>query len=104
MPNSKGSVGKNILKPNPCTNSDKGSESGVKNTTRYRQFVQGKNSKQCNGQAPIGKTLMIIECFFTKKKAFSKINSAENQVKKGDFYPGLIHGLCFFLIFENQND
>jgi hypothetical protein len=78
IPNSKGSVGKNMLNPNPCTNSESGNESGVKNTTRYRRMSNAKTASKTTPNAK-GNALMIIECFFTRKKAFSKINSAENR-------------------------
>ncbi|BBE18332.1 hypothetical protein AQPE_2494 [Aquipluma nitroreducens] len=76
IPNNKGSVGRNMLNPNPCTNSESGSESGVKNTTRYRSLSKAKTASKTMVNA-IGKALIIIECFFTKKNVFSKINSAE---------------------------
>jgi hypothetical protein len=76
MPNSKGSVGRNMLNPNPCTNSESGSESGVKNTTRYRSLSNAKTASNTMANAR-GKALIIIECFFTRKNAFSKIKSAE---------------------------
>ena len=78
MPNNKGSVGKNMLNPNPCTNSESGSESGVKKTTRYKSLSNAKTASNTMANAK-GKALIIIECFFTRKNAFSKTNSTENR-------------------------
>ena len=66
IPNNKGSVGKNILNPNPCINSDKGSESGVKSTTRYKSLSNAKTASKTMAKTK-GNALIIIECFITKK-------------------------------------
>jgi hypothetical protein len=76
IPNSKGSVGSDMLNGNPDIISESGSEIGVKNTTRNNKVSKAKIANMTIINAK-GNALIIIECFFTRKNAFSKINNAE---------------------------
>ena len=76
IPNNSGSVGSDMSKGKPGIISDSCSESGVKKTTRNNKVSKAKIASMMMTNA-IGNALIIIECLFTKKNAFSKINSAE---------------------------
>lgn len=76
IPNSNGSVGSDILKGSPDIISESGSEIGVKKTTRNKRVSKAKTANMTIINAN-GNALIIIECFFTRKKVFSKINNAE---------------------------
>ena len=78
IPNSKGSVGRNILIGSPRINSDSGNDSGVKKTTRYSNLSSEKTASKMMTKTS-GKAFRTSECFITIKYVFSKINSAESR-------------------------
>ena len=66
IPNSNGSVGKNMSKASPCVNSESGNESGVQKTTRYKSLSKAKIAIKIIPKIS-GKALIIIECFLAIK-------------------------------------
>ena len=75
-PNNSGSVGSAMSTGNPGIISESCSESGVKKIIRYNKMSKAKIASIMIKNAT-GNALIIIECFFTRKKTFSKINIAE---------------------------